>query len=113
MSYTNNQDWKPIVINNANKKKIKPKQVDHNFKAMVALDNSNEVGVLNKVSEVDRKLIINLRMEKKISQENLAKRLSIRKETIRDIENGSYNENKSITGLIINYLKSLRIPNDK
>lgn len=105
MSYVNNQNWKTVVVNNPSKKKIQHKQVDHIFKVMVALDNSNEPEVIKKVSEVDRKLIINLRVGKKLSQEELAKRLNIRKEIIRDIENGSYNENKSVTRRIINYLK--------
>lgn len=110
MSNINNQDWKPVVVNNSQKKKVQQKQLEHNFKLMVSLNEASESDIIKKISENDRKLIIEQRIIKKISQENLAKRLSIKKEIIRDIENGSHNEDKTLTSRIIRFLNSLPIP---
>jgi len=104
----NNQDWTPVVI----KKKVKkqPIQIDPDFKNIKKLDEHEDGGEFNKISENDRRNIITLRSQKKIKQETLAMKLNIKKEIIRDIENGSHLENKQLYARIIKYLNSIPTP---
>lgn len=112
MSDINHQDWKPVIVSKSKEKNAsKPQvQIDHHTKVMRQLDKADEPDVIRKVSESDRKTIIDLRVVKKLNQEELAKRLSIRKEIVRDIENGSHAEDKQLTSRIIRYLNSLPVP---
>ena len=104
INFQNNQDW--IITTLRKKSNIKKKQIqiDPTFKKMNNLDNATETIIIKKISDNDKKLLISLRIIKKISQIELAKQLNIKKETIRDIENGSYPENKLLFNKIKNHL---------
>jgi ribosome-binding protein aMBF1 (putative translation factor) len=104
-----NQDWKPCVLSKS-VKKTPQKHIDPNVIKMAKLDKSDDVQPIKKVSETDSKLIASSRVEKKISQEDLAKRLCIDKSVIRDIEAGKYNENKALISKIKSCLKKCPTP---
>jgi ribosome-binding protein aMBF1 (putative translation factor) len=103
------QDWTPCVLRKT-VKKIQPKHVDPTVIKMAKLDQADDIQLVKKVSEDIRKTIIALRVEKKISQEDLAKGLNLDKSVIREIEAGKYNENKTLTNRIKNHLKSRPTP---
>lgn len=90
-------------------KKPQHKQPIHErgFKNMISLDNANEANIIKRINDNDRKKIIELRSTNKLTQEDLAKRINVRKEIIRDIENGSYFEDKQLFSKIIRFLSKL------
>lgn len=101
------QDWNITTISKTKVTVPQQKQITHQTTKFNEIDRSTEAIKINKISETDRLTIINLRNKNKLSQEDLAKRLNIRKELIRDIENGIYIENKVFIKKIINVLSSL------
>lgn len=102
----NVQDWTTVVLKKKKeKKKQKQLQIDPIVKKMNQLDNNDDTCKAVSVSNDDRKLITSLRTARKITQEELAKMLNIKKEIIRDIENGSSIENKQMINKIKNFLK--------
>lgn len=101
------QDWNIITLTKAKVTIPKQKQINHQITKFNEVDQSTEPTRINTISETDRFKIINLRNKNKLSQENLAKKLNIRKEIIRDIENGVYINNKILINKIINVLSSL------
>jgi ribosome-binding protein aMBF1 (putative translation factor) len=100
----NFQDWTTVVLKKKEKKKQKQLEIDPIVKKMNQLDNTDDVCKIETVSNDDRKLITSLRTTRKITQEELAKMLNIKKEIIRDIENGSLAENKQMINKIKNFL---------
>ena len=104
LNQVNFQDWTTVVLKK--KKEIKQKQLEINpiAKKMNQLDNTDDVCKIKTVSNDDRKLITSLRTTRKITQEELGKMLNIKKEIIRDIENGSLVENKQMINKIKNFL---------
>jgi ribosome-binding protein aMBF1 (putative translation factor) len=100
----NFQDWTTVVLKKKEKKKQKQLEIDPIVKKMNQLDNNDDVCKIETVSNDDRKLITSLRTTRKITQEELAKMLNIKKEIIRDIENGSLAENKQMINKIKNFL---------
>ena len=105
----NHQDWTTCVLSKS-VKKTPQKHIDHNVIKMAKLDQSIEAQAIKKVSANDSKAVISLRVEKKISQEELAKRLCIDKSVIRDIESGKYNENKALISKIKSCLNKCPTP---
>jgi ribosome-binding protein aMBF1 (putative translation factor) len=104
LNQVNFQDWTTVVLKK--KKEIKQKQleIDPIVKKMNQLDNTDDVCKIKTVSNDDRKLITSLRTTRKITQEELGKMLNIKKEIIRDIENGSLVEDKQMINKIKNFL---------
>ncbi len=103
------QDWKPCVLRKS-VKKTPPKQIDPIAKKMAKLYQTDDVPQIKKVSDSDRKMITSLRTERKITQEELARRLNLDKKVINQIESGQHLENKQLTSKIKNYLNKLPIP---
>jgi len=108
------QDWTPVVFEkkDSSNTKSKGRHVDPNVIKMAKIDNAEDIIPIKKVADADRKLIVSLRLEKKLSQENLAKKLNIDKSVIRDLEAGKLTENKQLTNRIKNLLQKLPTPTD-
>jgi len=106
----NHQDWTPCVLRKT-VKKTQQKHVDPTVIKMAKLDQADDIQPIKKVSDDDRKLINSLRVEKKISQVDLAKKLNLEKTVIRDIESGIFNENKALTSRIKKFLTQCPTPN--
>ena len=100
----NFQDWTTVVLKKKEKKKQKQLEIDPTLKKMNQLDNTDDACKVETVSNDDRKLITSLRTTRKITQEELGKMLNIKKEIIRDIENGTLVENKQMINKIKNFL---------
>ena len=103
------QDWKSVVL----KKHVKnapQKHVDPTVIKMAKLDNADDVTPIRKVSEIESKLINTLRVEKKISQKDLAKQLNLDYTVIRDCETGKLNEDTKLTSRIKQHLQKLPTP---
>lgn len=100
----NFQDWTTVIFKKKEKKKQKQLEIDPIVKKMNQLDNTDDVCKIETVSNDDRKLITSLRTARKITQEELGKMLNIKKDIIRDIENGSLVENKQMINKIKNFL---------
>jgi ribosome-binding protein aMBF1 (putative translation factor) len=62
------------------------------------------------VPEVDRKLINTLRMQKKLSQDQLNSKLSLKKDTIKDIESGKHPKNGLLVSKIKKFLTDYEVP---
>ena len=103
------QDWEPCVLRKA-VKKTQHKHVDPNVIKMAKLDQTDDIIQIEKISDIDRKLITALRVEKKITQEYLAKHLNLDKSVIRYIENGKHAKNKNLTNKILKYLEKCQTP---
>jgi DNA-binding XRE family transcriptional regulator len=81
-------------------------QVDPELKRSRMLD-ANNAGPLPKIEKVsleDRKEITQLRILKKLTQDELTKRLNLQKDTIKNIENGTHEKNKALTSKIKAFL---------
>ena len=104
LNQVNFQDWTTVVLKKKKEKKQKQLEIDPIVKKMNQLDNTDDVCKIKTVSNDDRKLITSLRTTRKITQEELGKMLNIKKEIIRDIENGSLVEDKQIINKIKNFL---------
>ena len=105
------QDWTPCVLqktvqNNQNKQK----HVDPSVIKMAKLDKADDIQPIEKVSDEDRKLITKLRVEKKLTQEELCKALNLEKKVINHIELGQHLKNKQLINRIKNYLEKLPCP---
>jgi DNA-binding XRE family transcriptional regulator len=88
--------------------RVSAKQVHPEQKRLTQLDAITD-GVapkIEKVSSDDKKEIIQLRMIRKLTQEDLNKRMNLPKDTIKRIENGTHEKNKSLTNRIKEYLSS-------
>ena len=105
----NEQDWIPVILKK-NKKQIQnQKLINPIVKKMNQLDNSDEIIKVIKVSDIDRKTISNLRLLKKISQKDLAIKLQIREDIIKNIENGTHNKDNQLISRIKTFLNKLPI----
>jgi DNA-binding XRE family transcriptional regulator len=108
------QDWKPVTLHKMGPKQSKqvkpiPPAVNPEVKRTRMLDSSNDgTGPkIEKVSAEDRKEIMQLRLLRKITQSDLDKQLSLKKDTIKLIENGTYEKNKMLTNKIKEFLKKV------
>lgn len=109
------QDWTPVTlckmggaamsrvgVKNIN---VKP-SIDPEVKRARLLD-ANSAGPLpkfDKVSAEDKKEITQLRILKKLTQEQLNTALNLKKDTIKTIENGTHEKNKALTSKIKAFL---------
>lgn len=99
------QDWTPFVIKNKNAdnkakafregrtEAIKKISLDHKSRK---LEQEDEVKPIEKVSRDISVLVQQGRMEKKLTQKELAQKLNIKPEIIRDIEAGKLANDKQI-----------------
>ena len=101
------QDWTPVILrkNNVYKQETKP-PIHPDAKRVRMLDAYNEgpTPKLEKVSTEDKKELTQLRILKKLTQEELNQRLHLKKDTIKTIENGTHEKNKQLTQKIKAYL---------
>ena len=103
------QDWTHIILK---KQHTPPKQIQLNpvISKMNKLDNSEDIIKIEKISEEDKKTIINLRILKKMSQKVLAQKLNIKEDVIKSIENGTHPKNKQLTNKIKTFLNNYIVP---
>lgn len=112
------QDWKPVVLRNPNAKNIteakKKKLVksttscnSNNLKGDVSIKklDSNDVEKLGKVSKEDSKKIQQARLALKLSQQDLATKLNVKKNVINDLESGKMLKNNQLINKIKRVLK--------
>jgi len=109
MSYEH-QDLKTIVFT----KKPTPKkqiQIDPTYKKMKQLEENNgETPIkLLTVSDEDKKIIQSLRLQKKFTQDDLNKKLALKKDTIKEIENGKHPKNIQLTNKIKKFLTEYQL----
>ena len=107
------QDWKPVTLckmGGAAMSRVSVKNtaslVDPEVKRARMLD-ANNVGPLpkfEKVSAEDKKEITQMRILKKLTQEQLNVALNLKKDTIKTIENGTHEKNKALTSRIKAFL---------
>jgi len=105
------QNWEPVLF----KKKEQPKKqihIDPNYKKMKELENDN--GDLpiktDKIPEADRKFIQSFRIQKKLTQDELNVKLSLKKDTIKEIENGKHPKNALLVNKIKKFLNEYISP---
>jgi len=112
------QDWKPVTLNkmggaamsklDAQKMSQKMSQFDPATKRARILDAYNAetpAPKIEKVSAEDKKEITQLRILKKLTQDELNTRLNLTKDTIKNIENGTHKKNKELTYKIKTFLQ--------
>lgn len=106
----NHQDWEPVTFT----KKVAPKktpQIDPTYKKMKELEENDDVPKkLDTVSEEDRRLIQALRVQKKLTQDDLTKQMSLKKDTIKDIESGKHPKNNLLISKIKKFLSNYQTP---
>jgi DNA-binding XRE family transcriptional regulator len=99
------QDWDKVVLRKeTTKSQHTRKHVDPTVIKMAKLANTDDVSPIQMVSEEDKNKIILLRVEKKITQDELAKSLNLDKSVINKIERGTYQKDKQLTSRIIKHL---------
>jgi DNA-binding XRE family transcriptional regulator len=109
----NHQNWEPVIF----KKKEPPKKqihIDPNYKKMKELENNNgELPIKNdKIPDADRKFIQTFRIQKKLTQDELTVKLSLKKDTIKEIENGKHPKNAQLVNKIKKFLSEYTIPSN-
>jgi DNA-binding XRE family transcriptional regulator len=106
------QDWKPVVLTkmgSASSKsaaKVHP-MVDPKAKLVRILDAYNAETPppkVDKISAEEKKELIQLRLLKKITQDDLNRQLQLPKDTIKTIENGTHVKNKALFHKIKQFL---------
>jgi DNA-binding XRE family transcriptional regulator len=108
------QDWTPVTLKkkgtSTDRKPINKIQVDPAAKRAQQLDafNAGPPPKIEKVSPEDKREITQLRILKKITQEELNKRLNLKKDTIKTIENGTHEKNKALTNKIKEFLSKIQ-----
>jgi len=107
------QDWNPVTLKKmggASMSKLTAKHVanfDPEVKRAKLLDSYNAetpAPKIEKVSAEDKKEITQLRILKKLTQDDLNKHLNLKKDTIKNIENGTHEKNKQLTNKIKAFL---------
>ena len=108
---SSHQDWKPITLQKmggATFSKVVARPIHPEQKKLATLELITD-GVapkVEKVSSEDRKEITQLRILKKLTQEQLNVRMNLAKDTIKRIENGTYEKNKGLTNRIKEFLSN-------
>jgi len=105
------QDWTPVVFNKKEKKSTNY-QNPEGTKLIKKLE-SDEPPKLEKYSIEQINKLKNLRIEKNITQKDLANLLNIDSKIITNIENGSSTYNKKLYTNIIKKLELLKIVQNK
>jgi DNA-binding XRE family transcriptional regulator len=107
------QDWNPVTLKKmggASMSKLSAKHVanfDPEAKRAKLLDSYNAetpAPKIEKVSAEDKKELTQLRILKKLTQEQLNQQLNLKKDTIKQIENGTHEKNKQLTNKIRAFL---------
>jgi ribosome-binding protein aMBF1 (putative translation factor) len=122
MYANNHQDWKTIVFNKKEKDEGKRKDEGKNSKSNETIssttgtpmwklekqiDDENGKGkVLQCIDKNTSKQIIESRMKLKLTQKDLAQKLNIPVNIIKEIEGGTFINNKAIIGKINGYFKN-------
>lgn len=104
------QDWTEVVFKKTVKQK--QKQIDPIAKKMNQLDNDTgeKTYKIETVSKSDISDIIKCRTQLKLTRDDLATKLSINKDIIRDIETGSYPKNNKLISRIKKFLSEYKVP---
>ena len=105
------QDWQQVIWK---KRENKKKEMQHIDPTVVKLNNIDNKTVednlaIEKLNKEETMLIIKLRNDKKLKQEDLATALNIKKDIIRDIENGCYPKDKLLFQKIKKYLLNYKL----
>ena len=113
MSNNLEQDWIPVIWKKNKNKKKEPQSIDPTVHKLNIIDNKTieDNLTIETLSKEDTMLLIQLRNDKKIKQEDLAIALNIKKDIIRDIENGSHPKDKSLFQKIKKYLLNYKSNN--
>ncbi len=99
------QDWKPVIIGrNKTKSKDEAKRdgtiqtvhKDHRDQHLKKIDKEDEVQHIEKVDHNVSIIIQKARMDKKWTQKDLAQKINVKFEMIRDMEAGKANEDKGL-----------------
>jgi ribosome-binding protein aMBF1 (putative translation factor) len=102
------QDWESVTFT----KKAPPKkqiQIDPTFKKMKELEENNDIPKkIETVSEEDKNFIRTLRVQKKLTQDELTKKMSLSKDTIKDIELGKHPKNNLLVNKIKTFLTNYK-----
>jgi DNA-binding XRE family transcriptional regulator len=109
------QDWKPVILTKMGSAAISKvsatntSRQDSYTKRARLLDEFNSgtggsVPKIEKISIEDKKEITQLRILKKMTQEQLNVALNLKKDTIKNIENGTHEKNKALTSKIKAFL---------
>ncbi len=102
------QDWKPVVLKKKIVEKKKYIQPDENYLKMKKVENE-EINKIDKIDKVKSKDFILLRNKLNLTQNELAVKLNIKVDVIRDIENGSFPNNKSyVNNLMVKMNKMIK-----
>ena len=111
MSHTH-QDWTPVTFTKP-KAPPKQKQIDPTYKKMKELEENDDVPKKQElVSDEDKRFIQTLRVQKKLTQDDLTKQMSLKKDTIKDIENGKHPKNNLLISKIKKFLTNYQTPTD-
>ena len=104
------QDWKPVVLRK--EKQVKQKHIDPENIRKKKIEENSEEGLtkIETISDNERKTLINLRTERKITQAVLAQQLNMRADIIKTLENGTHPKDKSLVNKIKSHLQKILIP---
>ncbi|KVH87736.1 multiprotein-bridging factor 1c-like [Cynara cardunculus var. scolymus] len=92
------QDWEPIVLHKSRPKSEvlrDPKAVNQALRSRAKLDEVAEPATLGRVSPEVRQLIQKARIDKKISQDDLAKQINERPVVVQESENGKVDQRQA------------------
>lgn len=110
-NYTH-QDWTPVTTKKTEVNK-KTFNINPEYKKMKELDdNTGEPISVKKIDKSEIAIIKQLRINKKLSQTQVNNALSLQKDTIKNIENGTHVKNKQLFRKINNYLEKYQIISD-
>ncbi len=111
MSHQQFQDWEPVILKKSVKQKQTHTQIDPRVKKLIQLDNNTGENLkIDTILDIDRKLITSLRISKGLSQDVLATKLNLRKDIIRDIENGKHPKDNQLINKIKKFLNQYVVP---
>jgi ribosome-binding protein aMBF1 (putative translation factor) len=92
------QDWTPVVLRKKQPKPVIPQNEEGNKKKQQLL--SDEPEPPKTLGRINGQVIQQARVTKKLSQSDLAKKINIQANIIKDYENGNVIPNKKILRLI-------------
>ena len=109
----NFQNWEPVVLKKTVKKTTKGPNINENYIKMKKLEDNNDVPIKQEmVSDEDRRFIQTSRVQKKISQDELTKLMCLKKDTIKEIENGKHPKNNLLVNKIKKFLTNYQTTTD-
>lgn len=98
----NNQDWTQVVFKKNTQQKLEKQKIKHNpiNDKINKLDNDNEIYKTKKIPNDFKTKMQQARINKKLTQKQLATKLNISLNIIQNFENGKANYDGSIIGKI-------------